>query len=104
MAVRRFRYDKDVDQVVEVTDETAPQSMFPGLGAYRGDKPLISQGLGCTRRQVPEMREAVKAAGLSAVDVLDDGRVAITSRGSAGRRGLLRLNQLHDCDGGYGDG
>jgi hypothetical protein len=71
--------------------------------AFRADRPLVSDALGCLPHQVAAMREAVQRRGLSAVRVLDDGRVEISSRGDAGRNGLLRMRGAHDNDAGYGD-
>lgn len=73
-----------------------------GTVAYTAANPLLSDGIGCMRCQVPEMREAIREHGIQGVFVRDDGRLEITSR--RGRRDLLRLRGLHDADGGYGDG
>lgn len=70
--------------------------------AYREDNPLISEGLGCMRGQVPEMRETIRKHGIKGVRVRDSGQLEITSR--QGRRELLRVRGLVDADGGYGDG
>jgi len=70
---------------------------------YSTAAPLVSEGMGCLPNQVPEMREFVKERGLTGVEVLPSGAVALTSRGDSGRRGLLRARGLVDNDGGYGD-
>ena len=74
-----------------------------GTVAYRADKPLISEGLGCLPNQVPEMREAIKRHGIRGVRVLNNGALEITSR--TGRRdvGRMRPIPLHDAEGGYSD-
>ena len=72
-----------------------------GTVAYSQSKPLVSDGLGCMRAQVPEMRQVVRERGIRGVRVLDNGQVEITSR--AGRRELLRVRGLRDNDGGYSD-
>jgi len=92
-------------KVVEVKRKRRPvASGIPAIGAYGEGNPLVSQGLGCMPHQVPEMRQVVKEAGLTGVHVRDDGAVELTSRGNAGRRGLMKLRGFHDNDGGYGDG
>jgi hypothetical protein len=79
-----------------------------GTVAYSESKPLISEGLGCIRSEVPKMRAMVREEKIQGVHVLDSGQVAITSR--SGRRKLIRvLNEIRGCrmvdaDGGYGDG
>ena len=72
-----------------------------GTVAYRADKPLLSDGLGCMKSQVPEMRQAIKQNGIRGVYVKDNGQLEITSR--RGRRDLLRMRGLHDGDAGYSD-
>jgi len=72
-----------------------------GTVAYSESRPLISQGLGCLRSQVPEMREVIKKHGIMGVRVLDSGLLEITSR--RGRRELCRVRGLADADGGYGE-
>ncbi len=71
---------------------------------YNEGSPRLSEGLGCMKHQVPEMRRIVSERGLSGVRVLDNGAVELTSRGDRGRRGLMKLRGLCDNDGGYGDG
>lgn len=68
---------------------------------YREHDPLISEGLGCMKSQVPEMREAIRAHGIKGVVVRDNGQLEITSR--RGRAELCKLRGLADADGGYGD-
>lgn len=102
--VRRFRYiDGDVREVTE-NSPVSPPSSIPALGAYREDRPLVSNAMGCMRHQVPEMRKVIERHGLSGIRVRDDGAVEITSRGDRGRRGLLKVRGVYDRDGGYGDG
>lgn len=68
---------------------------------YRQHDPLISEGIGCLKSQVPEMRETIKQHNIKGVTVQDSGRLEITSR--QGRRELLRVRGRIDADGGYGD-
>lgn len=68
---------------------------------YRAHDPLISDGLGCMKSQVPEMREAIRKRNIKGVRVRDDGSLAITSR--RGRKELCRMRGLADADGGYSD-
>jgi len=75
--------------------------------AYSEHDPLISEGLGCMKKQVPAMREMLKKEGVQGVEILDNGQARITSR--RGRNHLMRvLSEIrgykhHDLDGGYGD-
>lgn len=68
---------------------------------YREHAPLISEGIGCMRGQVPEMRETIRKHNIKGVRVRDNGQLEITSR--QGRKELLRVRGLADADGGYGD-
>ena len=72
-----------------------------GTVAYSESKPLISEGIGCMRSQVPEMREVIRQHNIKGVSVRDNGSLEITSR--RGRRELLRVRGLADAEGGYGD-
>lgn len=68
---------------------------------YRDHDPLLSDGLGCMREQVPEMREVIRRHNIQGVKVRDNGQLEITSR--RGRKELLRVRGLVDADGGYSD-
>ena len=68
---------------------------------YRDHDPLLSDGLGCMKAQVPEMREVIKKHNIQGVVVRDNGQLEITSR--RGRRELLKVRGLADADGGYSD-
>jgi hypothetical protein len=74
---------------------------------YSEHDPLISEGLGCMKKQVPAMRQMIESEGIQGVKILDSGQARITSR--RGRNHLIRaLSEirgfnLHDTDGGYGD-
>jgi len=74
-----------------------------GTVAYSESNPLISEGFGCMRSQVPEMREAIKKRNIMGVRVLDSGQLEITSRRGRKEVGLMRPAPLHDDDGGYSD-
>ena len=78
-----------------------PGAVPMGTVAYTDTNPLISEGLGCLRHQVPEMRQAITEHGIRGVHVRDNGQLEITSR--RGRRDLLRLRGRVDGDGGYSD-
>ena len=69
--------------------------------AYSDAKPLISEGIGCMKSQVPEMRDVIRQHNIKGVRVRDNGQLEITSR--QGRRDLLRVRGLADADGGYSD-
>lgn len=73
-----------------------------GTVAYSDSKPLISDGIGCMKHQVPEMRETIRKHGIQGVRCLDSGQLEITSR--AGRAQLMKARGMFDADGGYGDG
>ena len=68
---------------------------------YSQHDPLLSEGLGCMKSQVPEMREVIRKHGVKGVLVRDSGQLEITSR--RGRKELLRIRGLCDNDGGYSD-
>lgn len=68
---------------------------------YRDHDPLISDGAGCMKAQVPELREAIRKHGIKGVTVRDSGQLEITSR--QGRKELLRMRGMCDNSGGYGD-
>lgn len=68
---------------------------------YTDAKPLVSDGLGCMKGQVGEMREEIRKRNIKGVRVLDSGQLEITSR--RGRREVAHMRGLHDADGGYGD-
>jgi hypothetical protein len=75
--------------------------MFAGT-AYSTAKPLVSEGVGCMKSQVPEMREAILARGIVGAHVKDSGQIEFTSRKA--RREVLSMRGLIDSDGGYSDG
>jgi hypothetical protein len=68
---------------------------------YRGHDPLISDGLGCMKAQVPELRDVIREHGIKGVVVRDSGQLEITSR--RGRAELCKVRGLADKDGGFGD-
>jgi predicted SnoaL-like aldol condensation-catalyzing enzyme len=68
---------------------------------YRGHDPLVSDGMGCMKAQVPEMREAIAKRGIQGVRVKDSGQLEITSR--RGRKEVLRMRGFVDNEGSYGD-
>ena len=72
-----------------------------GTVAYTESKPLLSDGLGCMKSQVPEMRQEIKRRSIQGVRVLANGQLEITSR--RGRRDVLRMRGLVDNDGGFSD-
>lgn len=68
---------------------------------YRGHDPLLSDGMGCMKSQVPELRRVIEKHGIQGVRVRDSGQLEITSR--RGRKQLLRVRGFCDADGSYGD-
>ena len=91
----------------EVTKEEWDATPGAGWGvplmtvAYSESKPLISEGLGCMRSQVQDMRDAIRKRNIRGVRVLDTGQLEITSR--RGRREVLHMRGLADAEGGYSD-
>lgn len=75
----------------------APQS----ASTYRGHDPLLSEGMGCLKAQVPDLREAIARRGIQGVRVRDNGQLEITSR--RGRKEVLRMRGFNDNEAGYGD-
>lgn len=69
---------------------------------YSTAKPLVSEGVGCMKAQVPDMRAMLKEHNVQGVAVRDNGQLEITSR--RGRKEVLKLRGLIDNDGGYSDG
>lgn len=74
---------------------------FMTAHTYRDHDPLISDGAGCMKSQVPEMREAIRKHCIKGVTVRDSGQLEITSR--QGRKELLKMRGLCDNDGCFGD-
>ena len=68
---------------------------------YREHDPLISDGCGVMKAQVPETREAIRQHGIQGAAVLDNGQIRFTSRRA--RKQFLRMRGLVDSDGSYGD-
>jgi hypothetical protein len=69
---------------------------------YSAHDPLVSDGLGCLKSQVKQLRETIKRHSIQGVEVKNDGQLEITSR--RGRKELLAVRGLVDNDGGYSDG
>ena len=67
--------------------------------AYSGANPLLSEGLGCMKAQVPEMRQEIRKRNIQGVKVRDSGKLEITSR--RGRKQVCKMRGLVDNDGGY---
>ncbi len=82
-------------------DWLKPGGLIPAH-TYEGHDPLLSDGAGVMKSQVPEMREVIRKHNIKGVLVRPDGQLEITSR--RGRRDLLRVRGLADADGMYGDG
>lgn len=99
---KRFWYDHKKKKVVQVRQKKSSTSSSPGIGAYSEANPLPSEGLGCMKSQVPEMRRVIRDHGIVGATVRDNGTVEFTSRGA--RRRLMKVRGLRDADGCYGDG
>ena len=70
---------------------------------YREHDPLISEGLGCMKSQVPEMRDAIRKRNIKGVLVRDNGQLEITDRRGRKEVGEMRPVPLRDADGGWSD-
>lgn len=81
-------------------DEWLQSRMFVP-NTYRAHDPLLSDGIGVMKSQVPEMREVIRKHNIKGVLVRPNGQLEITSR--RGRKELLRVRGLADADGTYGD-
>ena len=68
---------------------------------YSQHEPLKSDGLGCMKSQVKDLREVIRKHNIQGVAVKDSGQLEITSR--RGRKELLAVRGLVDSDGGYSD-
>lgn len=104
MGIRYYKNGQEVtrEQCLENgNDEFLKVPFQASLTTYREHDPLISDGLGCMKSQVPEMREMLRHRNIRGITVRDSGQLEITSR--EGRRDLNRARQMFDRDGGYGD-
>ena len=68
---------------------------------YTEHDPLISDGCGVMKAQVPETREAIRQHGIQGAAVLDNGQIRFTSRRA--RKEFLSMRGLVDNDGCFGD-
>lgn len=85
----------------EKNDDWLKEAFQSIPNTYRGHDPLVSEGLGCMKSQVGDMRDTIKRHNIQGVSVRDSGQLEITSR--RGRRELLKVRGLVDADGSYGD-
>lgn len=69
---------------------------------YSTANPLVSEGVGCMKSQVQDMREAIRANGIVGAHVRDNGQIEFTSRKA--RAKVMAMRGLHDNEGGFGDG
>jgi len=68
---------------------------------YTEHDPLISDGCGVMRKQVPETREMIRQHSIQGAQVLNNGQIRFTSRRA--RKEFLHRRGLVDNDGSYGD-
>ena len=68
---------------------------------YSQHDPLKSDGLGCMKSQVKDLRDVIRKHNIQGVQVKESGQLEITSR--RGRKELLAVRGLVDSDGSYGD-
>lgn len=68
---------------------------------YSDANPLVNDGVGCMKAQVPEMREAIRKRGIVGARVKDNGQIEFTSRRA--RKQVLAMRGLHDNEAGYSD-
>lgn len=87
-----------------------PQPEGPGIASgYSEGSPGSSLSMSSHPAQVGLMNDAMKAHNISGVKWDKSGNCKITSRRARARAmpvvgRMLRLENLHDEDGGYGDG
>jgi hypothetical protein len=62
--------------------------------------PILSDGMGCSADQIPDMKAYLQSQGVKA-EFTPDGRAILESR--AHRKAVGRALQIHDRNGGYGD-
>lgn len=77
------------------------QGASMSASTYSEHDPLISEGVGCMKSQVPELRAEIRKHGIVGAQVKDNGQVVFTSRRA--RKELLRVRGLIDNEGSYGD-
>jgi len=64
-------------------------------------KGLVSVGLGCTKKQVPEFNRQLQEKNITGARYLPSGDLKFESRQA--RNAVLRLRNYRDNDAGYGD-
>ncbi len=74
---------------------------IPGIAAAYSRRPVVSVGLGCTRKQVPEFNRRLEAAGITGAHHAPNGDLVIETRQA--RNEVLKMRNMRDCDAGYGD-
>jgi hypothetical protein len=77
-----------------------PLNLSGDAGITAWNKPILSNAMACHPSQIPEMMERNRKAGVH-VDYNSEGQPILRSRGD--RRNLMRVEQVHDKQGGYGD-
>jgi len=60
------------------TPEWLRSRTFVTANTYRQHDPLLSDGLGCMKSQVPEMRETIRKHNIKGVTGQDSGKLEIT--------------------------
>jgi len=68
---------------------------------YTEHDPLISDGCGVMKSQVPEARAMVRMHNIQGAQVQDNGQIRFTSRRA--RKEFLQRRGLCDADAGYSD-
>lgn len=98
---RRFRV---IDGEVSEVTAAPPARTVNALPGYSEKRPGKSIGMSCHPSQIPERNALLKAHGITGAhyDPSKRDNCVITARG--GRRELMKILDLHDEDGGYGDG
>jgi hypothetical protein len=76
--------------------------MTKSPATYQEHNPLISEGLGCMKSQVPAMREAIRRENIQGVRVQDNGSLEITCPKGRKQVGEMRPIPLYDADAFYG--
>lgn len=97
------RYFIDRNEVTKAEFDAAfpPKPLGDGSGLIGWHQPIESDALAVHPNQIVEVMERNKKHGLEIEYRADDGRPILTSREQ--RRKLMRIEGVHDLQGGYSD-
>jgi hypothetical protein len=102
---RYYYFGKEVakEEYDRLVEEHRPPQISGGVNgtSFVGWRPFYSEAMAYHPRQIPKAREHLEKHG-AGTEIDNKGRPLIKSRQH--RNQLMRLNGVHDNDGGYGDG